>query len=942
MKHGGRMRKLILLLLLLSVVTVYGQNGSIGGKITDKKTESGLPGVNVILKGTYYGAATDVDGNFLIRNVAPGSYTVEISFIGYKTVQFTGTKVTANNKTTIDVKLEETSLTLTQDVVIIGEKPLVDVEETQSKKTVSSEDIELAVVENVTDVIAQQAGVVSSDNSLHIRGGRSYENAFLLDGVSVQDPLAGTGFGLQLSANSLEEVEVITGGFNAEFGQATSGVVNVRTKEGSVSRFNGYLSYKTDNLASAQDNYNVFNIDIFEISLSGPEPITNFILPALGLEIPGEISFFTNLYLGFSNGITQGYYKPKISPLNSSTFYGTKFAPKLENSLYGLGKVTYKVTPTFKISYSFNQSVSINQNSQSLQSNLEYVEPSPGYQYEFQNILENANVFTHKNIYNTVSVTHTVNTKTFYEIKLGKFLTNLRTDANGRDWTQYRQPKDIPNFPVEYYNLGRDTVGVIPGDGFWDVGNPFTWHDHYLDEFSITGDITSFFDEKNKFKAGFKLQFQEMQVVDIYQPWVGTLGLNNDIYKVHPMIGALYAQDNINFGGMILNFGMRLDFWFPGKYVDDAVKNPDVITIPDQVRQNYYDDSFKFLGDRYYKARLSPRLGISHPITNSQTLFFSYGHFSKWPKPQFVYAKLDPYNSQSSFQRFGNPNLKPETTVAYELGVKTQFTDDDVLTVTAYYKDIFDYISTRTARISSPRFATQRFTTYVNADYARSRGLEFEYQKRIGKWFRANAVFSYSEVTGKSSSADEGVLIAQGTLEESIKEQYMAWDRPITATLTTNFYVAPGEALFGFGNGILDDYNLNMRFFFQSGKRYTPAVFTGSYETDGRPQYEFVRGERYTAIADNWFYIDVNFEKYLKLGSFRFSVFVEVNNILDTKNSAIINPATGKAYEYGDPTPGSWNDPLYPDLQAPLNPYPYNPARYLSRRNIKLGVSFKF
>ncbi|KAA0261502.1 MAG: PEGA domain-containing protein, partial [Chlorobiota bacterium] len=197
------MRKLILLLLLLSVVTVYGQNGSIGGKITDKKTESGLPGVNVILKGTYYGAATDVDGNFLIRNVAPGSYTVEISFIGYKTVQFTGTKVTANNKTTIDVKLEETSLTLTQDVVIIGEKPLVDVEETQSKKTVSSEDIELAVVENVTDVIAQQAGVVSSDNSLHIRGGRSYENAFLLDGVSVQDPLAGTGFGLQLSANSL-------------------------------------------------------------------------------------------------------------------------------------------------------------------------------------------------------------------------------------------------------------------------------------------------------------------------------------------------------------------------------------------------------------------------------------------------------------------------------------------------------------------------------------------------------------------------------------------------------------------------------------------------------------------------------------------------------------------------------------------------------------------
>jgi outer membrane receptor protein involved in Fe transport len=123
-------------------------------------------------------------------------------------------------------------LTLDQDVVIVGEKPLLDVEETQSKRTVSREEIELAIVENIGDLVVQQAGVVKSDNAIHIRGGRSYENAFLLDGVSVQDPLAGTGFGLQLSANAIEEVEVITGGFNAEFGQATSGVVNVKQEKG--------------------------------------------------------------------------------------------------------------------------------------------------------------------------------------------------------------------------------------------------------------------------------------------------------------------------------------------------------------------------------------------------------------------------------------------------------------------------------------------------------------------------------------------------------------------------------------------------------------------------------------------------------------------------------------------------------------------------------------
>jgi len=934
------MKKVFSFLFIISLNLFAQQPGALSGNILDAKTNEPLPGVNIILRGTYYGAATDLNGNFSIKNISPGSYNIEISFIGYKTLQFTGTKIEPNKTKLLNVKLEESVLTLEQDVIVIGDKPLVDVEETQSKRTISREDIENSIVENIGDVVVQQAGVVKSDNAIHIRGGRSYENAFLLDGVSVQDPLAGTGFGLQLSANSIEEVEVITGGYNAEFGQATSGVVNVKTREGG-GVYHGYLSYKRDNLGN-KNSYNVFNIDILEANLSGPEPITSSLLPLIGIQIPGELTFFGNVYMGISDGITGGYYKPEPFQLFSSTFGGTDFALRAENSWFGLGKITYKYSPTIKFQYSFNQSVNINQNSQSLQSNLEYVEPSPGYQYEFQNILEQANTFTHINKYQTFSLTHTLNPNTYYELKLNYFHTNLRVDANGRNWKDYTEPKDIPNFPIEYYNLERDTIGIIPGDGFWDVGNPFTWRDHYVEEYSIRGDITSFFDEKNKFKAGFNIQLQEMQVIDIFKPWVGNLGLNNDIYKVNPATGSFYAQDNINFSGMILNFGLRLDYWFPGKYVDDAVNNPDVITIPDQTRENYRNDTFGWFGQRRFKARLSPRLGVSHPVSDNQTLFFSYGHFSKWPKPQFVYAKLDPLNAQSSFQKFGNPNLNPETTVAYELGLKTQFSLDDVLTFTAYYKDIFDYVSTRTARITSARFATQRFITYVNSDYARSRGVELEYRKRIGKWFSGSTTFAYSIVTGKSSSADEGVLILRGDLDESIKEEYVSWDRPFSASINTNFYVEKDNALFGFGNGILDDYNLHLRFFYQSGKRYTPALFTGNYESNGKPEYESVRNNRNNEIGDDWFWVDLNFEKYFSVNSLKFSVFVEVNNLLDTKNSAIINPVTGKAYEYGDPVPSSWNDPIYPDLQAPLNPYPDNPARYLTRRNIKLGLSFRF
>jgi hypothetical protein len=410
----------LLIIISIFTVSVFPQTGSIIGKVTDEKTNETLPGVNIILKGTYYGAATDINGNFKIASITPGTYTVEVSLIGFKTTQFTGIKIDGNKTLELNVKLQETVLTLDQDVVIVGDKPLVDVEETQSKKTVTREEIELAIIENIGDLVVQQAGVVKSDNSIHIRGGRSYENAFLLDGVSVQDPLAGTGFGLQLSANAIEEVEVITGGFNAEFGQATSGVVNVKTREGGLN-YGGSVTYKRDNFGFRSSNH-VFNLDILEANLSGPEPFTSMIFPALGLDLPGDISFFGSFYMGLSDGLTQGYYKPVAKQLYSSTFYGTSFAPRSENSWFWLGKLTYRVSPTFRMVYSYNQSVNINQNSQSLQSNLEYVEPSPGYQYEYQNILDQANTFTHNNKYNSFSITHTLNSKTFYELKLTTFI----------------------------------------------------------------------------------------------------------------------------------------------------------------------------------------------------------------------------------------------------------------------------------------------------------------------------------------------------------------------------------------------------------------------------------------------------------------------------------------------------------------------------------------
>jgi outer membrane receptor protein involved in Fe transport len=936
-------------LFLLFSSAFAQQRGSIQGNVTDAATNEGLVGVNVLIKGTYYGATTDMDGKFEVKNVSPGQYTLSFRLLGYKEVEHTGVTVKEGQATTVNAKLEETALSLGQEVVVVGEKPMMDPAETQSTRTISEKDIQVSAVQNVKDVVAQQVGIVASDNEIHIRGGRSYENAYLLDGINIQDPLAGTGFGLQLSSNALSQMEVITGGYNAEYGQATSGIINVKTREGS-DKYDLFLQYTTDNWGLDKNSPSNFNSDDYQANFGGPEPITKYLLPALGVNIPGDVTLFGSFAASFSDGQVlwaQRYQNGQVvtykidppSRLNSSIFYGTRFAPKLANNWYGLGKITYKPTQTFKITYSYNGNISINENTQELQTTLEYVEPTPGYQYNFQNILGNADVYTHVSLAQSLDITQTLSSKAFYDLKFAHFFTHLRADANGLYWNQYQQPIDVVTLPPQYYNTGRDTIGIIPGDGFYDYGNADTWHDHFFINNEVKFDLTDFFTEQNKFKAGFDMSFQEMQLVDIYEPWIGVMGLNNDVYHVFPAMGSAYGQETITTNGMILNFGLRFDYWFPGKYVDDAVKNPQVITIPQAIRDQYYQDTYNFFGRRW-KGRISPRLGISHPISDNQTLFLNYGHFSKWPRPQFVYAKLEPSTAMSTYQAFGNPNLNPETTVSYELGLRNQFTNDDVLTVTAYYKDIFDYVQTKQAQISSAGLIGQGFITYVNSDYARSRGIEVEYKKRIGKWFNGTLSGSYSVATGKSSSEDEGVLAVQGLISEAMNETYLSWDRPVQLSGSVSLYNEKQNGIFGFGRGVLDDFEAYFRLFFESGKRYTPYYFTG-YATNGEPQYSVDPTHPYGKIGANWFYIDFNFEKYFTLGGVDMTLMVDIKNLFNNLNSDIINPVTGRAYQLGDPVPPSWNDPLYPELSAPITPYPLDQSRYLPPRNIKIGISVK-
>lgn len=937
-----------------------GDKGTVSVNVIEKNTSERLPGANVTIKGTYYGGASDIDGAVRIERVNPGVYTVEVSLLGYKIVQFTSVRVVAGATTTLTARLEETVLSIDQDIVVVGERPLFNIEETSSRRSIEQKDIQASAVQSVQAIVSLQPGVVLADNEIHIRGGRTHENAYLIDGVSVQDPLAGTGFGLQLSPASIQEMEVLTGGYNAEYGQATSGIVSVTTREG-ADRYSGSLSYRTDHYGLNNDSRSNWNTTIYEATLSGPEPLTTYFLPVLGVQIPGTVSFFGTLYANLSDGYTRwvevigsgnrpiGYEAISPGGLYSSIFGGDRYAPRRSNNYSMMSKLTYKPTSTMKLSYTFNQSVVIDQNTQTIQATLERVEPNPGYQYLFQYIPDSANTFTQRNLQHVLSLTHTLSKQMFYELRLSHYTAHVRGDANGKNFDQYIEPQDIITYPIRYYNITSDTVGVVPGDGFYDLGSPTSWRDHFVSEYTVKFDLTNFFSVMNKFKAGLEMRFQYLQLADLVRPWVKPLGFDYDIDTVHAAQGALYAQDNITLSGMILNFGLRLDYWVPGKYVDDVAKDTSsALVVSRGLRQQYLDHTFNFFGRRM-KARLSPRIGISHPVSDNQTLFFSYGHFSKFPRPQFVYSKL-PRTAVRSSLPIGNPDLNPETTVAYELGLRNQLSGNDVLTITAFYKDIFDYITEKTAQRISATGSSQYYTTYLNSDYGRVRGVEAEYKKRIGNWFRGGLSGSYSIATGKSSTPNENIIRLQQGEPETIKESYLIWDRPVQVSANLNFTVPKGEPLFGLWEGVLDDYNIFVRLFYESGKRYTPVltdplgrpIITGYDPVTGRPQYVTDLNRLNEGIGEYWFYVDLNIEKAIDLGFGKLIATIEVQNLFDRKNSQIINPLRGHAYEYGDPTPTSYNDPLYPQLTGDISPFPYNPARYLNPRTVRIGLAYRF
>lgn len=219
------------LYILTFVCLLWAQRAVLTGTVIDKVTREPLIGASVALVGTYKGAYTDENGRFTITDVVPGTYTLRVSYVGYNELQMTGVTVKAEQSLQLSLALTPTGTTL-QTVEIVGERPVVNLESGKSDLKVTGDEIAQTTAVDVQTMATLLPGVAQTLDGLQIRGGRVYETQYVIEGVNAQDPLAGTGFGVKVSQVAIEELEVITGGVDAEYGDGTSGVVAVRLKEG--------------------------------------------------------------------------------------------------------------------------------------------------------------------------------------------------------------------------------------------------------------------------------------------------------------------------------------------------------------------------------------------------------------------------------------------------------------------------------------------------------------------------------------------------------------------------------------------------------------------------------------------------------------------------------------------------------------------------------------
>ena len=925
----------LFILALLNIV-YGGTTGKIAGRIIDAETGEGLPGANVQINGTTLGAATDVDGNYTILNVPPGIYKIQITFIGYQTVIVKDVRINVDFTTRINQVLKASAVELNA-VEVYGERnPLIREDLTNSLVAVTSEQIQALPIDQIRDVIVLQAGI-TQDNSgaLHIRGGRSNEVNYQINGISINNPL-NNNQGVGLATNAVQEVSVSVGTFSAEYGNALSGVINYVTKDGGPKYHGSFRAYTGDNFSTKDKTFfGINNIDLLNHSRSewtfgGPVPLFG-----------KHLTFFSSGVLENNDGHLQGirvYNRNEILKIAKDTFVVDPFGASgqagqadgnrevvpmvTSKSLNLTAKLTWKPSPKIKFTYDL------------VLDDGESFSRSSFRRYRFNPDGRPKNFSNGQN--HSIGITHTLNSKMFYTLKLGLANTNDRTYV-------FKNPFD-PRYVRSFGSLVTNNL-IAPTDylaGGTDLGRSKSKTRSITAKLDFDAQVTPV----HELKFGGEFQHHRLDVESftlIYdadptgqpQVCIDTFGdvpcipfpdlspdfTNFQAYIRKPIQGAAYLLDKMELAkSFILNLGLR---W---EYLNTrALYNPDLVgSVDSGVDKNLKRASAK--------SRLAPRVSLSFPITSRGIIRFSYGHF--YQNPTFNQIYRNPRFEDFNFTRrptFGDADLKPERSIQYELGLQQQFTDDFKADLTIFYKDVTNLIQTRRF-FAGEVGADKEFDVVTNVSYANVKGFTISFLKRRAPGGILSASLDYTFQVGEGAS-NNPLSLAVETRSGRDAEQTLvplSFDRQNTLNATVTLSKSNNWMISAIGN-------------VWTGTPYTPSVPTSVQAV----QFEENSGRR--PITAN---IDLKMEKVFRIVNKRFTVFMQVENVLDTINERFVHTSTGRSLtDLAETTNPTLFNNLRDEIRA--NPQNFFPEKFIDNfyaredwlappREIRWGMTFEF
>lgn len=888
--------KSFLIFIILAGFVHAGTTGKIAGRVEDASTGEPLPGVNVMIEGAPIGGATDIDGYYFILNIPPGEYVILATMVGYEIQKKTKVQVSADLTTTVNFRLSDQTLE-SETITVVAERPLIQRDETAKSAIVSSETFSEMPVVDFEQVLTTQAGFSKdSEGEIHVRGGRAGEVAYMIDGIYVRDPYSG-GFGSQLDKYSIEELQVLTGGYNAEYGQAMSGVINIVTKEGG-SDYQGRLEYETLRLNESpyrQEDW-MINSSITD-GLSGPEKANYYdvVRDSIGnslYQVPKYDEKDSRQYMPVQGSFIANFSGP-VPGIKKLTFFSS--GSVINDPGYMPWGYDKRREFNLKFTYTFNR---LKLNLFGQRNYRDWKPYSHTWKYNPEGYEDRKSDVQREGLI----LTHTLNNSTFYEARFSRFRRLYKRFLPGRT-ANFEYDETSNSYVLTSSNYERSYTN---NDGFYLAGDHGTYDDRDILTYTAKVDLTSQLNRQNLFKTGFEIIRHRIERETYITPWEGE-NHRYENFKRTPFELAVYMQDKLEYDYFIVNLGLRYDYSDPNSTM---WSNPDVPGYLDENGQWVASDEVKVEP----KTQLSPRIGIGFPVTE-QTLFYgSYGHFYQIPSYLEMYG---PKKVDEDQPLIGNPNIKPQKTVAFEAGVKQQIGTDYVIDLSVFYKDI-----TNLAGSTYHGFFPYEYTLYDNSDYASVNGADLTITKKFSQNFNASLNYTYSVAKGNESDPREGYNDYKRTNYPLRPKRifYLDFDRRHDIAFNMNYIFPENSGPNFWGFSPLQKLQFNILFEAASGLPYTPILDEGG---------EGLRVEKNTARQEATYNLDFKVLKPVKISSFRLTAFAVVQNVFDRRNPVNVWRRTGLPWDNGPYTSTS-KDRVY------------NPTNVNEPRRISVGVRFDF